>query len=157
VRPVLLHRIGLRPCRQRLRLVVIVRRRGGRLNGRLRRGPHRLGTTQQRLELVERAAHIGRRRGCLCRRRSDQGRLETRLGPGPGGRLRCHWRGGTRLLGGAPGEELLQRIVLPDETGQLHQRIGGRTRLLRLGRSAQLTLQIIEIEAKRFLAGSLMT
>jgi hypothetical protein len=49
---------------------------------------------------------------------------------------------------GPTGEELLQRIVLTDETGQLHQRIRSRARLLRLGRPAQLALEIVEIEGE---------
>ena len=110
---------------------------GGRRHrcGRFR--PPRLGAPQQRLELVERAAHLGRRRARLGNGRRGLRRhdLEARLLP----------RDRPRRL--APlGEDVLERIVLPDDAGQFRKRIGLLPGAGRLPCSAQLALEIFEIE-----------
>ena len=104
-----------------------------------RRGfrPARLGAAQQRLELVERTTQLGRRRRGrgLCRSGPSRNDLEARL--------LAHRR--ARWL--APlGEDILERIVLPDDAGQFRKRIGLLPRAGRLPCSAQLALEIFEIE-----------
>ena len=44
------------------------------------------------------------------------------------------------------GEDVLERIVLPDDAGQLRQRVGLLPRTGRLAGSAKLALEIFEIE-----------
>ena len=106
--------------------------------GRRRRlRPARLGAAQQRLELVERAAHLGRRLAHLGHGRSRLLRHDLEAG------LLAHRR--ARRL--APlGEDVLERIVLPDDAGQFRKRVGLLPRAGRLPCSAQLALEIFEIE-----------
>ena len=93
--------------------------------------------TTARQRLVEGTAQIGRRRARFGngRRRLTRNDLEARL-------LACD---GPRRL--APlGEDVLERIVLPDDAGQFRKRIGLLPRAGRLPRSAELALKIFEIE-----------
>jgi hypothetical protein len=46
------------------------------------------------------------------------------------------------------GEDILQRIVLPDDARQFRKRIRGLAGLGRLGRTAKLTLEIFEVEGE---------
>ncbi len=51
-------------------------------------------------------------------------------------------------LGWTRREQILQRIILPDNAGQLRQRVGRLARAGRLRRAAKLPLEIFEIEGE---------